>query len=207
MVGPVRFWLVRHAPIKREARGTIVGRTDVSAELPIAGRLTRAVLPDRALWVASPALRARQTADALGASELRLEPDLLEQDFGVWEGATWDRLLAEEPHAAAFLAAYDRLQPPGGESLDQVRLRAWAALERIAAVAETPDVVLVIHSGPIRCLLAEILGIPLNQALKLSVDHLSVSPIEGGPWGWQVRGINWAGGLLERGQTIAETTV
>ncbi len=185
-----RWWLVRHAPVARERPGTIVGRTDVPARLPIDAAELRQRLPAAPVWVVSAATRALQTASALGAANWIVEPDLREQDFGSWEGATWAEVLERDAHAAAYLAAYDQVRPPRGECLADVRERVWPVISRLAAAGPGPDVVLVMHAGPIRCVLAQILGIPLGSALKLSVDPLSLSLAESAEGSWQVRSIN-----------------
>lgn len=193
VVTPTRWWLVRHAPIARERRGTIVGRTDVPAELPIDGAVLRGLLPVAPAWIVSPARRALSTAEALGAAAWTVEPDLREQDFGAWEGEAWVDLLRSDRLAAAYLDAYDHVRPPGGESLADVRDRVWPALERLAGASLGPDVVMVTHAGPIRCVLAEILGIPLGSVLKLSLDPLSLSVAESAGESWQVHRINQQG--------------
>lgn len=188
-----RWWLVRHAPIVPEKRGTIVGRTDAPAGLPIEAATPRRLLPETALWFVSPALRAAQTAAALGATSWATEPDLQEQDFGAWEGKTWAELLRTESLAGRYLEAYDRVRPPRGECLEDVRARVRPVLARLASELSARDVIVVTHAGPIRCLVCDVLGIPLGSALKLSIDHLSVTLLEGQAGAWQVRGVNWGG--------------
>ena len=187
-----RWWLIRHAPIAEPYRGRIVGRTDVEIARPVDVAALRQGLPERPEWVVSPALRARQTAEALGARTWRVVPELAEQDFGRWEGESWTELIDRDPEAARFQEAYDHIRPPGGEALLEVQRRCWSALEALAADPPAPDVVVVAHSGPIRCLVAKILEIPLGVVARLSIDYLSLTRIDGGPDFWQVRAVNAA---------------
>lgn len=147
-----RLLALRHAPTAWNAEGRFQGRSDqpLSAEGLALAATWR--LPDDARdWpvLASPLLRARQTAEAMGLSA-RVEPALIEMDWGAWEGRTHAELAAED---AAGLAASEArgldFQPPGGESPRQVmaRLAPWLA-------AGGPPRVLVTHKGVLRALLA-----------------------------------------------------
>jgi len=185
-----RWWLVRHAPIASEWRGRIVGRTDVEADLAFDPAELRAGLPAEAVWLSSPLRRAVQTATALGAPTLHHIDAFAEQDHGDWEGETWSALARTDPEARAYWEAYDRLRPPGGESLEDVQRRVIPAFERLSVEHAGQNLVAVIHAGPIRCLLAHVLGFPLGNALKLSVDHLSVCRLEGMGPHWQVLSLN-----------------
>ena len=70
---------------------------------------------------ASPLLRARQTAEALGLADPVLDARLMEQNWGRWEGLSRAEILARDGDDAfvrAGLAAAFR--PPGGESTDEL---------------------------------------------------------------------------------------
>ncbi len=165
-----RLFLIRHAP-SAIAPGQIAGRSDVAASLPNDESLARlaARLPDDAQVWASPARRCQQTAAALGLTPSRLVPQLWEQDFGHWEGQSWQDLGPQADYWRDPVAG----QPPGGESFAQLWQRVRLA-DLGAQVAER-DLVLVIHAGPIRALVAQALGLTPAKALSLGVDPLSLS--------------------------------
>jgi broad specificity phosphatase PhoE len=101
----------------------------------------------------SPLERARQTAALLGYAEPRVEPRLVEMDWGAFEGRTVAELRAE---IGARMTADEALgldfRPPNGESprMMQQRIRPWLAE---IARAERPAVA-VTHKGIIRAVLA-----------------------------------------------------
>ncbi|MBM3274331.1 MAG: histidine phosphatase family protein [Candidatus Sericytochromatia bacterium] len=186
-----RWFLIRHAPIEQAWSGRIVGRTDVGIESGADGTQLLRSLPPRATWVVSSLRRTSQTAAALGGRDWQVVPALAEQDHGDWEGERWSDLLAIDPRAPEYLATYDRTRPPGGESLEDVRDRCIPAFTAISRQANASDVVAVLHAGPIRCILATVLDMPLSSALKLSVAPLSLTLLEGScDQGWQVVTVN-----------------
>lgn len=172
------FWWIRHAAIKGFS-GQIIGRTDAEAQLPSSSSL-RAVadmLPLDARWICSPLRRARQTAKALADFYLRLPVchdmgDLSEQNFGDWEGRTYDEVFSEKVISIADI------RPPGGESFRDVIGRIDGVLGELGRRAEAPNFVIVGHGGPIRAALALALNLDPETALSFGVDHLSVTRID-----------------------------
>ncbi|HSK38787.1 MAG TPA: histidine phosphatase family protein [Arenibaculum sp.] len=213
MSGPVstiRWWLVRHAPTP-EAAGRIVGRLDIGCDLGDAGALDALAraLPAGALWLTTPLRRAGATARALAERsgerprpQPREEPGLAEQDFGAWQGSTWDELAAGDTDGAVrrFWRDAAASRPPGGESFADLAARVAEALVRRSPEAVTQaegphDVVAVCHGGPIRAALALALGIAPERALAFEIEPLSLTRIdriepEHGPACWRVAGVN-----------------
>jgi broad specificity phosphatase PhoE len=110
-------------------------------------------------WAAlycSPLVRARQTADIVGAAigHYPIEDRrFAETDCGDWTDKPFDEVAAADPER---FAAYQRADPafafPGGESFAQQQLRV---LEGLDAVRDGPLPALVIcHRGSIRLALA-----------------------------------------------------
>jgi broad specificity phosphatase PhoE len=125
--------------------------------------------------------RAMETATIiageLGVGPVVVEADLRERSVGEFSGLTRDEIGARWPEMAEAFATGQRdhpmlLQPPGGESPDQVLARALPALRRVAALGET--VVAVSHGGLIgaleRHLGAEHVRIPNLGARWFHVD-------------------------------------
>lgn len=169
--------LVRHAPTTWNAERRVVGRADPPLSPDGARRARQWRLPAdlRALdaagalgWVASPLRRAVETAHALGARALVLEPSLVERDWGAWTG----RPLAElppPPRGAGWAEA-----PPGGEAPSSVRARLTAWLEVLAGGGGPDRWVAVTHQGVIRVLLASALRWDLDEPppVRLLPDRL-----------------------------------
>lgn len=201
-----RWWLIRHAPVPNPER-LIYGRSDPPADTsdtPTALALSRA-LPADAAWIVTPRQRTRQTAAALSpAAALLVEPDLAEQDFGVWEGMSHDGVALWHPEGSRrFWAAPAIETPPKGESFVAVMARVAAAVHRLTAAHPGRDLVAVIHAGPIRAALALALDLSPEAALRLRIDPWSLSRIDhyvtdqGGAWA--VTGANLLPGTFSPG--------
>ena len=195
-----RLHLVRHALVEPSARAILYGNMDVAlcdqalqAEAALY-RWLAARLPKPARWVATPLSRTRATAAAIFAAgyppqALGIEPDLAEQALGEWQGISHEALterLRHPPHPFWPHAAEER--PPGGESLDDVRLRVAPVIERLAA--EGGESVVIAHGGTIRAALAHAMALNAHQALMFSVRNLSVTTIEKHGADWRVAGVN-----------------
>ena len=201
-MAPTRFWLIRHAVVEENARARLYGIMDVELcphSLAAQGPAYRALaqrLPRPAHWLVSPLSRTRHTAEAIlragyPAVNLAVEPGLIEQDLGGWQGlrhADLPAKLTQPAHAFWPLAGDER--PPGGESMADVVARVGAALERLAGEHAGGDVVAVAHGGAIRAAVAHALGIGAGPALHLSVHNLSLTLLERHPAGWLVVGVN-----------------
>jgi len=172
-ITPSELIMIRHAPA--ETGGRLAGRRDVPARFDDNAALARlgAALSSVQSVVTSPALRCRQTAEALFPGRATTEDARLwEQDFGAHEGL----LPADLPD----LGSLDRsklaeLAPPGGESFAAMVARVSPALTDLAesAIAEGP-VAVVAHAGTVRAGLAMALG-RVPAALAFEVEPLSVT--------------------------------
>jgi alpha-ribazole phosphatase len=197
-----RFWLIRHALVDENSRAILYGVMDVplcettlEAQTPMYAALARR-LPRPAAWKVSPLSRTHRTAQAIfnagyPARELVVEPDLIEQSLGDWQGLPHAELpakLAVPQHPFWPLAGDEK--PPGGESMVEVIVRAGAALDRMAQVHHDEDVVIVSHGGTIRAAVAYALGVHPDSALHLSIHNLSLTCLERHPEGWRVTRVN-----------------
>ena len=206
MTATTRWWWVRHAPVTGHD-GRLYGRRDVAADLSDAATLARlaARLPRSAVWIASPLLRTRATGTALaerlaanGATAPRslIEPDFIEQDFGAWQGLTYEEIDAQlAPERSPFWFAPARVTPPGGESFAAVVERVEVAVARITQAFANRDIVAMAHAGTVRAALALALGLDPEAALRFSVDTLSLTRIDhiaddGGDETWRVVRVN-----------------
>ncbi len=181
--------LVRHAPAL--AGGRLCGRTDVPADCADTARIAalRAAIGAPGRLVTSPALRCRQTAEALWPGlSAGTDPALWEQDFGAWEGQEAATLPDLGPLSADGLA---RHRPPGGESFADLCARAMPALARLA---DGGRVTVVAHAGTVRAALALALG-AVPPALAFEVAPLSLTRLRGVPdAGWSIGTVNWGPG-------------
>jgi broad specificity phosphatase PhoE len=153
--------LARHGETASNKERRFQGQLDVA--LNDTGREQARALAERlreepltALY-ASPLIRARETAEIVGAAlglEVRLDDRLKEVDVGDWQERLKEDLEREDPDAwAAFRAAGEDFRFPGGESLLDQQERVIAALVDITQRGELPALV-VCHRGVIRAALS-----------------------------------------------------
>ena len=183
------LWLIRHAPVDGP-RGVIHG-PDAPADLSDAATFAAlsARLPPDAFAVCSPARRTWETATALGLDPVK-ESTFREQDFGAWTGRRHDDLIAELGEAYRdFWKSPASNAPPGGESfVDQI----GRTVDGLACLP-SGDVVLVVHSGTIRAVLAIALDLAPDAALRFVIDPLSLTRIDRLENGWRVVAVNRRG--------------
>ncbi|WAZ25018.1 histidine phosphatase family protein [Streptomyces cinnabarinus] len=165
--------LVRHGETAWSRSGRHTGSTDVPLTehgREEARRLVPLIRSHRigAAFV-SPLQRARETAELIGLTSTRIDPDLREWDYGGYEGVTTVEIQRERPGWFLFTDGVAPGPPEHpGESPAQVGERADRMLGKVdAALANTEGVVvLVAHGHFLRVLTARRLGLaPADGAL------------------------------------------
>ncbi len=205
--GTTRLWLVRHAPVAHGGR--IYGQADLSCDCSETALFTGLAekLPRDAVWVTSNLRRTHETAAAIiraglpgplpipGPDKIEMA-DLAEQDFGHWQGLTYEELQESRAgdfhrfwHAPAHEAA------PGGESFAAVIERVSRAIHRLVDSHPGRDIIAVVHGGTIRAALALALGLDSEASLAFTIENCSITRIDrmDGPGmghGWRVVTVN-----------------
>ena len=156
-----RLVLVRHGETEWSRSGRHTGTTDVALTADgerdareLGRRLTSF---DFALVLTSPLVRARRTAELAGFAP-RVDPDLVEWDYGGYEGRTTAEIRESlgDPSWTVFGAGV----VPGdtsGETVEEVAARASRVLERVAEPLRAGDVALFAHGHLLRILAATFL--------------------------------------------------
>lgn len=178
-----RWWWVRHAPIAPPHDQGFAPR-DAVADLSDRASLDRtaAGLPADAIWLSSPAVRTRTTAEALRramgipAAEYDRPPELIEQDFGDWHGRTYEDVYTELDPASLVAPALTR--PPGGETFANVMARLSPVVDSLSDRHGERDIVAVAHAGTIRAAIGNALGLAPGCAVRFVVDLLSVTRLD-----------------------------
>ena len=135
---------------------------------------------------ASPLERTSETARPIArALGLRVRSDrgLLECDFGDWTGKKLADL-AKKPEWSTVQRNPSGFRFPGGESFLEMQARMASALSRLVALHPGRTVVAVSHADPIKAVVAQAAGTPLDLFQRLTVAPCSVSAIAytgGGP--------------------------
>lgn len=183
--------LVRHARSTANVRGVLTGRLpgvhlDETGQEQAARAGERLAPVPLAAVVSSPLERCRETAKALVAAQAtrpRATTDrgLVECDYGDWQGRKLSELarlrlwksVQRHPAGVTF---------PGGESMADMSARAVAAVRRHdAAVEEAAGAqavwAAVSHGDLVKAILADALGLHLDQFQRIHVDPASISVI------------------------------
>lgn len=131
--------------------------------------------------VSSPLGRAHETATA-AAKELGLDvvidDDLIETDFGAWEGLTFSEAAQQNPELHARWLRDTSVTPPGGESFDAVAERVRRARNRIVEEYAGSTVLVVSHVTPIKTMLRLALDGNAGILYRLHLDLASLSIAE-----------------------------
>jgi broad specificity phosphatase PhoE len=159
--------VVRHGETEWSVALRHTGRTDVA--LTEAGeRDARALGECLGEWtfarvLVSPLQRARDTARLAGfGGTAHPRPDLMEWDYGEYEGRTTAEIRTERPD---WLLWRDGV--PDGESVEHVGERADRVLEEVRTVEG--DVALFAHGHVLRILAARWLGLPPDRGRSLAL--------------------------------------
>jgi len=148
----VKLALLRHGPTEWNATGRIQGQTDIPLSDTGFAKMAALRLPLEVTRVyASPMLRTRQTAQALGLPEPIYDARLMEQNWGSWEGLSRDEILARDGADAFIKAGSNRgeaFRPGGGESTGELHARVASFLKDVAQ--GEGDAVTVAHLGVLR---------------------------------------------------------
>ncbi len=164
----MELWLVRHAETEWSLSKRHTGRTDIP--LTDAGRRRARALGPRlssrewALVLTSPLGRARETCELAGLGDrAQLRDDLLEWDYGEYEGVTTAAIRESDPDWFLW-----RDGCPGGEAPADVEAR----VDRVIAEAleVDADVVVFAHGHVLRALGARWLEQPMAIGGRLALS-------------------------------------
>jgi broad specificity phosphatase PhoE len=158
--GERHVWLVRHGETEWAKLGRHTGRTDIP--LTDTGREQARALGRRlaghvfTLVLTSPLSRAAETAAIAGRGETAMaDDDLMEWDYGAFEGRTTADIRGEMPGWSIWRGPW-----PGGESITDVGARADRVIARIRDPRATGDVLVFAHGHLLRVLAARWIGLP-----------------------------------------------
>jgi len=170
-----RIVLVRHGETEWSRIQRHTGRSDLP--LTATGRkqaeslITKLAGLQFAAVFVSPLRRARETCEIAGfADRAIVDPDLIEWDYGAYEGLTSTEIQAERPGWTLF-----RDGVIGGETLDDVAARAARVITRIRGVEG--DVLLFGHGHQLRITTALWLDFPAMAAQHMQLATASPSTL------------------------------
>jgi len=170
---PGEIWLIRHGETEWSLSGAHTGRTDLpltpNGEKQALALRDRLAGHDFAMVLTSPLQRARRTCELAGfGSKEQIEPNLLEWNYGDYEGLTTADIRRKRPGWSLF-----RDGVPGGETINQVGDRADAVIKR--AVEATGNVAMFGHGHILRVIAARWLDLPPVDARYFALNAAGVS--------------------------------
>ena len=196
-----RLILVRHGETALTAQGRFSGRGDVplseqgeAQAMAAAGRVA-GIARDVAAVATSPLSRCTRTAELIAAEQggvkVTVVPDLIECDFGAWEGLTFAEAQERWPDVMDAWLDSTSVAPPDGESFDAVAARVRRAVGTVLRAYPSSVVVVVSHVSPLKLILRDALVADNAFLHRLFLDPAGVSTIDVWPDGnVAVRAVN-----------------
>ncbi|MBF6174659.1 acid phosphatase [Nocardia blacklockiae] len=171
-----RLVLLRHGETEWSRARRHTGRTDVpltplgEEQARAAARLLSTLDLHDPLVLTSPKQRAVRTAELAGLTDPRTDADLLEWDYGDYEGITTPEIQQSVPGWTIFTG-----EVPGGESRAEVQARADRVLASVEPALRERDVVLVGHGHFSRALIARWAGFDVREGRRFFMSTAGVS--------------------------------
>ena len=128
--------------------------------------------------VASPVRRTLESAEILAAAlgrQVEVEAGFAEMEFGVWDGMTFGEVGERYPAEMKAWLGSTVVAPEGGESFEIVQQRVLDGLARLRESHAGRTVVVVSHVTPIKVLVADAVGAPLEAVFRMELTPASVT--------------------------------
>lgn len=187
---PTTLILVRHGVTEHTTRklfsgglsGSNPGLNDEGrAQVRATGDWLAPLAADVDALITSPVRRTRESAEILGelfGKSVREEAGVAEMDFGAWDGLSFAEIEEQYPDDLSWwLGNLEHAPTGGGESFRTVAARVIEGRDRILAAHAGQTVVVVSHVTPIKTLVADALGAPLDALYKMELSPASVTVI------------------------------
>jgi phosphoserine phosphatase len=180
------IYLVRHGQTAWNKEEVFRGRTDIPLdetglrEAELAGEYFRPI-NIQAIY-SSPLSRAWQTAQKIALIHpLQVESleGLIDMSFGAWEGHSLREV--EEKDGVRYQQWRDEphlVNLPGGETLEEVRVRAMAALDKVIHQHLEQTLVLVSHRVVNKVLICGILALDNSHFWQITQDTTAINLIQ-----------------------------
>lgn len=166
------LWLVRHGETEWSRDGRHTSTTDLpllpDGERVALGLAERLAEVEFGLVLTSPRQRARRTAELAGHADAEVTDDLVEWNYGSYEGITTPEIRESAPGWTVWTHPI-----PDGETADDLGRRLDRVVER-ARGADGRTLVFG-HGHALRALTARWLGLPVREGRLLRLDTATVS--------------------------------
>jgi probable phosphoglycerate mutase len=171
-----RLLLLRHGETEWSRSGQHTGRTEL--DLTDTGREQAKLAADalatlslrNPLVVSSPRTRAQVTAELAGLRVDEVSPLLAEWDYGDYEGLTTSQIRQQVPDWLVWTHGC-----PGGESVEQVSVRADRAIAYALEQMESRDVLFVGHGHFSRAVVTRWAQLPIQDGIRFAMVAASIA--------------------------------
>lgn len=176
--------LIRHGETEWSKTGQHTGTTDLPL-LPEgeecarrAGEFIRSTGMTFVAAFSSPMQRARRTAELVGLTDVQIDDELREWDYGAYEGLSTPQIREQtgDPDWEIFRNGVVP-GPTPGETVEDVAARVSHVIERVTPLLRTGNVALVAHGHSLRILCAVFLREPPRFAAQLLLDAGALSKL------------------------------
>ena len=188
-----KVYLIRHGHVDNGSEKRYLGRTDVPLDavgIEQAKTLREyfKTIPLNAVFT-SPLKRCVQTTEIVCKGKYRhyeMVEAFTEIDMGDWENVPMAQIKSAYPKLYAQRGEnLEYFTPPNGESFHDVAARAKYAFDAITHHA-TGTILIVAHAGVNRTILANILGISINEMFCIEQPYACVNELI-----WNEKKVQW----------------
>ncbi|TET17798.1 MAG: histidine phosphatase family protein [Dehalococcoidia bacterium] len=181
-----RLLLVRHGETELKSSKRLWGHTDVKLSalgLKQAERLRDRLATQKIDAIYSSDLQRALATAKIIASRYQVEvtacAELREINFGKIEGLNFEEIIQLYPEVVkSLMQRGPNLKFPGGESLDELSNRVSKFVDRLKKHTTEETILIVVHSGVLRTLICQLLGIELWHIYQFVPDLASLSILE-----------------------------
>jgi broad specificity phosphatase PhoE len=177
--------MVRHGQTAWHSESRHVGNVDIPLDETGRSQADRLVgrFADSEIDVifSSPLSRCLEMAELVAASNglpVKADDRLREIDFGEWSGEKYSDVAEKYGNIVEhWTRDVNSLTPPGGESLAQVRERTLSWFQQAWMEHTWKNLYVFSHSTPIRILVSELMGLPMEHMFWLSLSLASITSL------------------------------
>jgi alpha-ribazole phosphatase len=178
------IYLVRHGEVESGHKKRYIGSTDLDLS-PRGEKQARLLFKDNPLesflCFSSNLTRAKKTADLALRNKginIKIDPNLREVDFGLWEDLTFNDIKRLYPREVADWAEFNPdFTFPGGESIFDFLMRVTKFGKSILKKSNS-NILVFTHGGVIRALICYFLGLEPSKYLLFEIKPASITTIK-----------------------------
>ena len=176
--------LVRHGQTAANAQNLLQGHVNHPldevglAQVSLLGGALQKIAPVSRV-VASPLLRAQQTAQAISQGlsqhiEVETDPRWIELNYGDFDGQP---VSSVSPEQWATWRTDEHFRPPHGETLAELSVRVHNAIDALLVDSVSAHIVVVSHVSPIKAAVAWALGVGVEVSWRTALDRASMTTV------------------------------